>query len=79
MIPLLSKNDLAYIQKAIDRQMPITTERTYSGIYLRVDVQTAPEVHHCPMLASCYCEKGSIVSRKHCHSAEEVDEWQRGL
>lgn len=77
---LLSENDLNMIRSAMDRERPLVVERQYRDLVsVKIVIQPAPPVHGGKMLASCYGEARSWVYMQHCHSAEEVRRWLKGV
>lgn len=73
MCNLLSENDLASIQTALDSALEIAMERTLDKLHIRVTVSQAPPVWH-PfiMLARLEIWHGHIYTTQYFTSAEEL-------
>ena len=76
MIMLLSENDLATIQTALDSRLEIEMTRSLGDFRLKVSTSRAPPVWH-PflMLARLEIWDRHIYSTKWCVSAEEVQQF----
>lgn len=70
---LLSENDLASIQTALDAALEITMERTLDKLHIRVTTSRAPPVWH-PFhtLARLEVWHGHIYTTQYFTSAEEL-------
>lgn len=76
MIMLLSDNDLATIQTALDAKLETGMTRSLGDLRITVSTSRAPPVWH-PflMLARLEIWDGHIYSTKWCVSAEEVQQF----
>lgn len=72
MVKLLSDNDLAHLQNAMERNIPLILEREYRGLSLIAKTTPASSVWEQQTILSVEIEEGCVYRRKYCKDAEEL-------
>lgn len=69
---LLTKNDLTYLQRALEAGRFILMERELPGLRLTVSTAAAPPVWGVPMLIRLEQARGHVYSTQYFQSVEEM-------